>query len=110
MKLLITERFAVLSILPKETDFVTLKVLRDLQDTLALSEKELKEYEVKTMVNPQGEQRTQWSIEKAKVTATLKIGERANDIIVAELEKLDKTKKLTSEHFSIYEKFITNAK
>ncbi len=68
--MLITERFGALSLLPKETDFVTLKVVRDLQDTLALSEKELKEYDVKTVVSKiDGQPRTQWSVEAAKKEA-----------------------------------------
>ena len=111
MKLLITERFGALSLLPKETDFVTLKVVRDLQDTLALSEKELKEYDVKTVVSKiDGQPRTQWSVEAAKKEADLKIGEKATDIIVDALKKLNDEKKLTADHFSLYEKFVVNAK
>ena len=110
MKLLITERFAALGLLPKETDYVTLKIVRDLQDALALSEKEHKQYEVKTSYNEKGEQRTQWSIEAAKKPADVKMGERATAIIVEALEEKNKDKKLTSDLFTLYEKFVVNAK
>ena len=104
MKLNVAERFTALKILPQETDFVTLKVVRDLQDTLALSEEELKKFDVQTSREGSYIQ-TKWNEDGNKEVA-LKIGEKATDVIVEALKKLDKEKKLTSEHFSLYEKFV----
>ena len=47
MKLTVLERFTGLQILPQEGDFVTLKIMRKLKEALAMSEKELVEFEIK---------------------------------------------------------------
>jgi len=100
MKLNILERFTILQILPKEGNFVTLNIVRDLQKSLAPSEEEFKEFEIKQV----GEQTT-WN-EKGIVDKEIKIGEKSTDIIIEALEKLDKENKLTPQHMSVYEKFI----
>ena len=107
MKLNVSERFAALKILPKETDFVTLKIVRQLQDELALSEKELKEFEVETVQQGQYIQ-TKWN-EKGNKEVEIKIGEKATDVIIDALKELDKQKKLTTEHLTLYEKFVEKA-
>lgn len=106
MKLTLSERFAALKILPTETNFVTLKIVRDLQDKLALTEKETKEWGVESSVAPDGSVRTRWNEKGVKDEVEIKIGEKATDIIVDALKELDKTNKLTAEHLSIYEKFV----
>ena len=94
------ERLTLLSILPKEGNFVTLKVLRSLTSNLGLSESELKEFDVK-----QNDQQVTWN-EKGNEEREIEIGEKATDIIVEALKKLDDEKKLTEQHFSVYEKFV----
>ena len=106
MKLTLSERFAALKILPAETNFVTLKIVRDLQDSLALTEKETKKWEVESSVSPDGSVRTRWNEQGVKEEVEIKIGEKATDVIVDALKALDKTNKLTTEHLSIYEKFV----
>lgn len=110
MKLTLSERFAVLKILPSEVNFVTLKIVRDLQDNLALTEKETKDWEVRSTHLPDGRITTQWNEKGKESLVDIKIGEKATDVVVDALEKLDKTNKLTNEHFTIYEKFIDKAK
>ena len=100
MKLNVMERLTLLSILPKEGNFVTLKVLRSLTSNLGLSESELKEFDVK-----QNDQQVTWN-EKGNEEREIEIGEKATDIIVEALKKLDDEKKLTEQHFSVYEKFV----
>lgn len=46
-KLIMGERFVLLNNLPAEGDLVTFKILRKLRETLAPTEKEIKEYEFK---------------------------------------------------------------
>ena len=104
MKLTLAERFAALKILPKETDFTTLKIVRDLQDALSVSEEETKKYEVMTSVS-NGYVQTTWN-DEGKKEVEIKIGEKATDIIVEALQKLNDEKKLTNEHFTLYEKFV----
>ena len=100
MKLNLIERLSILQILPQEGNFVTLNVTRKLQESLAPTEEEIKEYGIAQ----EGTQVT-WN-EKGTKEKELEIGEKATDIIVESLEKLDKDKKLTSQHISIYEKFV----
>jgi hypothetical protein len=100
MKLNLLERLVIQKILPKEGDFVTLKVLNSLKLTLAPSEEELKEFELK---NQDG--MITWN-SKGSEEREISIGEKATDIIVNALKDLDKNKKLTQEHYTIYEKFV----
>lgn len=102
MELNILERLILLQILPKEGNFVTLNIVRDLQSSLSPNEEEIKEFEIK-----QVKEQITWN-EKAIIPKEIKIGEKATDIIVEALEKLDKENKLNVQHMSIYEKFIKN--
>ena len=43
-KLTLSERFAILGILPAEDNFATLKIMHKLRDQLSLTEEEIKEY------------------------------------------------------------------
>lgn len=100
MKLNVRERILLLNILPQETNFVTLRIIRNLKENLSFKENELKEYEIKI----EGE-KVFWNLEKDN-EAEIEIGEKATDIIVEALKKLDKENKLTMDFVSLYEKFI----
>ena len=94
------ERLVLLSVLPEQGDFTTLKVIRTLRETLSFSEDEHKEYQF-----VQEEMQVRWN-DKAEQNKEIEIGEKANDIIVLALSKLNEDKKLKMEHFALYEKFI----
>ena len=100
MKLNVFERLILLQVLPKEGNFVTLKIMRDLRMALAPSQEEINEFEIKQ----EGEQ-VLWNT-KGKEEREIKIGEKATDIIIESLKKLNEEKKLTDQHFSLYEKFV----
>lgn len=100
MKLNISERIALLQILPAEGDFVTLRVLGDMQKAIGFSEKDLKEYNIVTKDN-----RVTWDAKGAK-EVEIELGEKASEIIKDALLNLDKEKKLKGEHITIYEKFV----
>jgi len=99
-KLTMVERFAVLSALPKEGSYATLRVLRDLQHQLAPSEEESKEMELKQ----EGERVKMNS--KAGEERDLDIGERGEDLIFRALQELNRNEKLQEHQFGIYEKFV----
>jgi len=105
MKLTVFERLMLLNILPKEGNFVTLKIVRELREGLSFNEKEIKDLNLK--VDDKGN--ATWNPAKDK-NKDVEIGGQANKIIVETLEKLDKDKKLTESHLSVYEKFIENNK
>ena len=105
MKLTVFERLILLNILPKEGNFVTLKIVRKLREDLSFNEKEIKELDLK--VDDKGN--ATWNPAKDK-GKEIEIGGQANKIIVEALEKLNKDNKLTESHLSVYEKFIENNK
>ncbi len=100
MKLILLERFTTLGILPKESNFATLKIVRELQEALSLSEAEVKEFELK-----QDGGQYKWN-KKGNEEREIKIGEKATDIIVEALKELDNSKKLTPNHVPLWEKFV----
>ena len=104
-KLNVSERFALLGLLPSEGNFATLKVVRKLREALSLTEEEIKHFEVKQIPTSGGQTQLTWSPEKATETKDFEFGEFAEEMIKAKLKKLEEDKKLTNEHFSIYEKF-----
>ena len=89
-----------MSVLPQEGNFITLKVVRKLREGLSFSEEELKLYSF-----VQNENRVTWD-DKAEQVKEIEIGEKAMDIIKEALKKLNESKKLKDEHFTIYEKFV----
>jgi hypothetical protein len=107
MKLNLLERFNIQRILPQETNFLTLKIVNSLKQSLSPSEEELKEFDVKPEVDSEGRVtgRITWN-ELGKEEREIEIGEKATDLIVESLKKLDKENKITNEHYTIYEKFI----
>ena len=100
MKLNVKERYVLLQILPREGDFITITVLKELKEKVFPSVVELDEFEIK-QVNSQ----IKWN-DKGDEEREIEIGERATDIIVGSLKKLNDEKKLTEDHFSLYEKFV----
>ena len=100
MELQVGERLVLLSLLPQEGDFTTLKILRGLREDLSFSEEEHKNYNFKEEDNF-----VFWATEK-DTPKDVQIGEKATDIIVDALKKLNEAKKLKDEHFNLYEKFV----
>ena len=90
--------------MPREGSFVTLRVVGELRNDLSFSEAEHKKYK---FVETEG--RVSWNpaVEQFK---EVHIGEKAMDVVVDALKKLDKEKKLTMEHMSLYSKFVENGK
>lgn len=107
MLLTIPERYAVNSVLPEAGNFGMLKTMRELREALEPSEKECAEFGIVF-----GENQVRWDPEKmldadGKLRETeIEIGKKATKIIEEALEKLNSTRKLTAQQFSIYEKFI----
>jgi len=101
-ELTVLERLVLLSVLPKEGDFVTLKLVRKLRENLSFDEAEIKELNF-----AQDGDQVRWN-EKASITKRINIGEKMSDLIQGALKKLDDEKKLREEHFSLYEKFVEN--
>ena len=100
MILSVEERLVLLSLLPLEGDYATLKILNNLRMSLSFTEDETKEWGVSEA--PQGG--TGWDINGE---TEIPIGEKATDIVVDALKKRDREKKLPVQAMGVYEKFIT---
>ena len=101
-KLNLHERLIFLSLLPKQNDFSTMKILRKVSQDVGFTDEEYKYYNIKPVENG----RISFDVIKAQEEKDFDIGEIAVQLVKTALEKLDKDKKLTQEHFSIYEKFV----
>lgn len=102
VKLNLFERIVVMSLLPKEGSFITLKIIRDLQMELAPTEEEAA---LSGLVDLEtgGIKAENWFAVKEK---EIVFGDIAKGLVVDALKKLDDEEKLRDEHFSLYEKFI----
>jgi len=96
----VTERLTLLSILPAEGNFLTLKLVRELREMLSFSEEE----NGHLRFVQEGDQ-VRWD-EDAATLKDCDIGEKMTDLIVETLKKLDEEKKLKLQMFSLYEKFV----
>jgi len=100
MELNVFDRLILLNILPREGDFTTLKIVRTMREDLSFTEDEHKVLEFK-----QDEGNIQWK-QGADKPKNINFGEKATDLIVATLKKLNADKKLTDQHFNLYDKFV----
>ncbi len=101
MNLSVHERLIVLSALPQQGDYATLKILMNLQLSLSFTEEEVKEFGITSDFETL---QTSW-VKNGE--AEIPIGEKATDIIVDAFKDLDRKKKLAPEMIATYEKFIT---
>jgi hypothetical protein len=100
MNLSVHERLMVLSALPQQGDYATLKILMNLRLSLSFTEEEVKEFGITSDLEART---TSW---EENGEAEIPIGEKATDIIVDAFKKLDREKKLAPEMIAPYEKFI----
>lgn len=103
MRLNIKERLLLLNILPKETNFITLKIVKNLQEALSFTEEEIKNFDLRNE-EFNGQVLTKWNAE-IDTNTDITIGEKANEIITISLKKLDEEKKLTMDFIDLFEKF-----
>jgi len=100
MELSIKERLMALGALPAEGDYSTLKILNQLRLSLSFSEKEVADWGIESDLE---DNRTTWTTDEV---VEIPIGEKATDILVASLKKLNREKKLNTDMMTLYEKFI----
>lgn len=105
MKLSIAERLNLSFLLPKESDYLTLKKLVKLSERLNFTDDEIKTYDIKNNVDGD-KSYFSWNDEGKKYKADIEIGEVCEDVIVAKLKKLDDEKKLDGANLPLYEKFV----
>jgi len=100
-KLKIIDRLLLNSVLPVENDILTLKIVRKIREDCSFDEAETKQIGFAKTEDGSG---TIWkdnSVEKE-----IEIGEKGVDIIFNALKEMNKNKKLTENHFHLYELFV----
>lgn len=119
MKLTVNERITLLGILPKEGNFLTLKIIRKLKEDLSFTEAEHKLYQFKNSgesfvdvdgsvsVVPANSIRWNGDVDQNR---EFDFGVKATEAVVEALKELDKAKKLQEAHISLYEKFVEGEK
>lgn len=100
MMMSVGERLMLLQILPLQGSIVTLRINRELSNKVALSEEELKLFDVKH----EGE-KISWN-SSGNQEKEIVIGEKESDIIVDSLKKLDAEQRLVPQMMSLWDKFI----
>jgi hypothetical protein len=108
MELNVVDRINILGVLPKEGNALTLKIVRDLQDSLTLTEEEYNEF-VRKRTLPDGRIVDDLKPDKINATKDVKIGAKANEIITEALKSLDEKKELHITLLSLYERFVENS-
>jgi hypothetical protein len=104
VKLDMANRFKLLGILPKEGDYLTLKILRELRESLIPSEEEKKQIGLVELPNGL----VQWDLQKEKAVGskTINIGEILEGLVIKTLKDLDSRKKLADIQMELYEIFL----
>ena len=97
----VLERLKIIEIIQGLSgSFADLKIIQDTISKVGFSEEEIKKYQIKTT-----DLNTAWN-SKGKEDVEIEFGERACQIIIDELKKLNEAEKLTQHLFSVYEKFV----
>ncbi len=100
MLLNVKQRLLLLNILPDESDYITLKVIRKQQDLLSFSDEELQRLKVKH----EGDLYT-WD-EKVDEPVEIEISESARGVIKMAFRRLDSDGQLKVEFLPLYEHFM----
>lgn len=102
MKINFHDRLIFLSLLPRENNFSTMRIIRKVHKDLGVTDEEYKKYKVKQLENG----KISFDPVKALEEKEFEIGEIATHLVKTALEQLDKDKKLTQEHYPLYEKIV----
>lgn len=100
MELGVGDRIVLLSLLPREGDLPTIRIVHELRQTLAFTEDEHETFQIKT----EGD-RIAWA-DGADGAKEVSIGPRAHTLIAEALEGLNEEGKITEDHLSLWERFI----
>ena len=102
MNLTVTERLGLLSILPAEGNYATMRVLTELRSELGFSEADLKAANIR-----EENGRTMWN-KNGQEPKDIAIGEVARNIVVDALKAADDQKRLSDLTVPLYERFVIN--
>ena len=96
----VLDRLVLLSLLPDEGSFVTLKLVRKLKDQIGFDEAEIMAFGLEKT-----EKGVHWNPATDR-TKEIELGEVACDLLSKRLKELDATGKLTVDHIALYERLV----
>ena len=99
MELSVLDRIALLSLLPEQGDYTTIRIVHDLKQDLSFTEAE--HLALNLQVTSEGGMRWDGNVERE-----YDFGSRTLALIVDVLEKADKSRKLSDDHLRVYELFM----
>jgi len=102
----IGERLALTSLLPKEGNFLTLRIVKSITEKVNLKDAEIKEWNVKAGESSPGVTTFSWS-QDTNTETEIEFSEAETDLLRKELNKLDHQNKLTFSNISAFEKFCS---
>lgn len=102
VELTLFQRFMVMTLLPPEGSYRTLKIIRELQAELGSTEEEDKLAGLYDLPGG-GTDAENWDAVEPK---EIVFGDVAKALVVDALKKLDEEEKLKQQHFILYEKFV----
>ena len=100
MKFNVLARVMLMGVLPQTFNFADYRILNELKTVASFTEKEMKDLGM----TKNGDQ-INWTVVDSP-DKEIVVGERATEIIVAALKKLDAEENLNEQLISLYEKFI----
>jgi len=102
MKLTIGERLLCLELMPKEGNYITLKIVKQVIDELTFDETEIKQAKIQ---QTDGSGRITWDNTRDP-NKDVVINDIVSDMIRKALVDRDKNGKLTPQYMTLYEKFV----
>lgn len=98
-----SKRFELMSILPKEHNYITIRLITDLKKELELSSKDLKFIEAQPAPNGG----IAWNVKKGEeLIKEVSVDDFLIGVINEELKKLEKAQKITIPVADLYEMFV----
>jgi hypothetical protein len=109
LKLTPVERQNLLFLIPKEGSVLTLRIVRDLQTALGFTEAEHKEFVIKMPLS-NGSETEIVRADKCDVKTEIRIGAKAEEVIIEALKALSEKKQLHITCLGLYERFVEKKK
>jgi len=94
--------------LPRQGNVLTLRIIVDLQKKIALTEEEIKKYDVKQVKSEGGGVFIQWAPEFDEHRVDVSISDHEKGVISREIMQLESQGKLTMNSLPLYDYFVDN--
>lgn len=104
--LTLLERVLIPGILSKESDYKTIVLVKDARKKVEITQDEIKKFKIQSIPIGDGRSSLAWDEKGAKANFQIEFSELEFLEIKLGLEELERKKKLTEEHISLYEKFV----